>query len=169
MSRFVTLLRRHGEPPPRLGLVPIALAAAGTAFAIAIVGFATAWTGTPLVLGSFGASCVLVFSYPESPFSQPRSVIGGHVIASACGLVCLGLFGAEWWSMALAAALAVAAMHLTRTVHPPAGSNPVIVMLTAPGWQFLITPTLAGAVLLVAAALYFHAMVKGRVWPRYWL
>jgi len=169
MKRLVSLLRPHGAPPPRLTLSAIALATLGAGIAIGILAFASGFTQVPLVLGSFGASCVLVFGYPESPFSQPRSVIGGHVVASACGLACLALFGPVWWSMALAAAFAVAAMHLTRTVHPPAGSNPVIVMLAVPNWHFLLTPTLAGAVLLVAVALCFHALVKGRKWPRYWV
>jgi CBS-domain-containing membrane protein len=74
------------------------------------------------VLGSFGASCVLLFGYPDNPFSQPRNVIGGHFLTSLTGLCFLSVLGASWWSMALALATAVALMQLTRTVHPPAGS-----------------------------------------------
>ncbi len=70
--------------------------------------------------------------------------------------------------MALAAATAIGAMQLTRTVHPPAGSNPVIVMLTAPSWQFLLTPTLLGACILVIVALIFNNMPSKRNYPMYW-
>lgn len=70
--------------------------------------------------------------------------------------------------MALAAASGIAIMQLTCTVHPPAGSNPVIVMLTAPQWLFLITPTLIGAILLVLVALLFNNLRKDHSYPKYW-
>ena len=79
------------------------------------------------------------------------------------------VFGSSWWSMALALSSAIAIMHLTRTVHPPAGSNPVIVMLSMPGWRFLLTPTLLGAAILVAVALLFNNSRKTDRYPRYWL
>ena len=151
--------------PPR----DIMIAWFGGVLAIAAVGYLANVSGAPLMLGSFGASCVLLFGFPDSPFSQPRNVIGGHVLASLIGLVFLALFGAHWWSMALAAGTAIALMMLTRTVHPPAGSNPVIVMLLSPTWAFLLTPTLIGAVVLVLVALFFNNMPRERIYPRYWV
>jgi CBS-domain-containing membrane protein len=71
--------------------------------------------------------------------------------------------------MALAAGSAIAVMMATRTVHPPAGSNPVIVMLSAPTWSFLVTPTLAGALLLILVALAFHRGFGNRAYPNYWI
>ena len=71
--------------------------------------------------------------------------------------------------MAIAVGTAIACMQLTGTVHPPAGSNPVIVMLTAPGWNFLLTPTLIGALLLVLVAVFFNNFPKDRTYPKYWL
>jgi CBS-domain-containing membrane protein len=59
-------------------------------------------------------------------------------------------------------------MQVTRTVHPPAGSNPVIVMMAAPGWSFLVTPTLIGALLLVIVAMFFNNFRKGQTYPKYW-
>ena len=55
-----------------------------------------------MILGSFGASCLLIFAYPASPFAQPRNVIGGHVIATFTGILFMTLFGIHWWSMAMA-------------------------------------------------------------------
>jgi len=158
-----------GSCPPSPTLFDILMGWLGGVLAIGAVGYLAHVTGYPLVLGSFGASCVLIFGFPESPFSQPRNVIGGHVLASFIGLVFLSLFGPYWWSMALAAGTTIAAMMITRTVHPPAGSNPLIIMLLAPTWSFMLTPTLIGAVALVLVALFFNNIPKQRTYPRYWL
>jgi len=164
-----TGLRGCANCPPMPSLRHIAISWMGGCLAIAVVAYITQVSHTNLILSSFGATCVLVFGFPESPFSQPRNVIAGHFIASLVGLLFLMLFGAQWWSVALAVGTAIALMQLTRTVHPPAGSNPVIVMLTAPAWNFLLTPTLVGAVLLVLVALLFNNLVKGRSYPQYWV
>jgi CBS-domain-containing membrane protein len=122
-------------------------------------------SGQALVLGSFGASCVLLFGFPAGPFSQPRNVIGGHVLAAAVGLAFLMAFGPGWLPMACAAAVAVALMILTRTVHPPAGSNPVIIFVGHSTWSFLFMPTAAGAVMLVAIAWAFWRIQGVAKWP----
>ena len=155
--------------PARASLKHIGLSWLGGCLAIGVVAYLAAISHATLMLGSFGATCVLVFGFPESPFSQPRNVIAGHVLSSFVGLVFLVLLGTQWWSVALAAGTAIALMQLTRTVHPPAGSNPVIVMLTAPGWSFLLTPTLLGALLLVLVALLFNNLFSERAYPKYWL
>jgi CBS-domain-containing membrane protein len=121
-----------------------------------------------LLLGSFGASCVLLFGYPEVPFAQPANVVLGHFISAAVGLFFLHVCGPHAWSLGLAVGVAIVAMMATRTVHPPAGSNPVIVFLSHPGWGFLLFPVLAGAVPLTLVALLFHAVVRKRRYPVYW-
>ena len=166
---LLSILNGSANHPPRPSLRHIAISWMGGCLAIGVVAYLTASTHTNLMLGSFGATCVLVFGFPDSPFSQPRNVIAGHFIASLVGLLFLALFGAQWWSVALAAGTAIALMQLTRTVHPPAGSNPVIVMLTAPVWGFLLMPTLVGAVLLVLVAVLFNNLPKDRTYPKYWL
>jgi CBS-domain-containing membrane protein len=141
----------------------------GVFCASATVALSSSALQVPLVLGSFGATCVLVFGFPQVPFSQPRNVIAGHVLSSLIGLVFLSAFGSTWWSMALALATAVAVMLLTRTVHPPAGSNPVIVMLSQPAWTFLLTPTLCGAALIIIVALIVNNIGATRRYPAYWI
>lgn len=154
--------------PPLPALKSVAIAAAGAMLAVAVVAGMGSGTGILLVLGSFGASCVLLFGYPDVPFSQPRNVVFGHLLCSATGLVVLGVAGNHWWALALAVGFSIAAMMLTRTVHPPAGSNPVIVFLAQPGWSFLLFPTLAGALLLVAVALLFNNATRQANYPKYW-
>lgn len=154
--------------PPRASNKQIVVAGLGGAIAIgAVAGLAVA-SRQPLVLGSFGASCVLLFGFPESPFSQPRNVVFGHMLSSFVGLLAQKFLGAHWWTVALAAGSAIALMMLTRTVHPPAGSNPVIVHLAQPDWSFLLLPTAAGALLLVLTAALYLNITQKTAYPRYW-
>ena len=154
--------------PPRAPGKAVSLAFLGGFLAIAIIALLAQSLHVALVLGSFGASCVLVFGYPDVPFSQPRNVIAGHVLSTVIGLAFVHFCGPQWWSVALAVGSAIAVMMLTRTVHPPAGSNPVIVFLMQPGWDFALFPTLSGAVILVLVALFYHNLTREARWPKYW-
>jgi len=154
--------------PPRAPGKAVSLAFLGGFLAIAIIALLAQSLHVALVLGSFGASCVLVFGYPDVPFSQPRNVIAGHVLSTVIGLAFVHFCGPQWWSVALAVGSAIAVMMLTRTVHPPAGSNPVIVFLMQPGWDFALFPTLSGAVILVLVALFYHNLTRESRWPKYW-
>lgn len=154
--------------PPRAPVKNIVLAWLGGVLAIASAAALTDYLSVALMLGSFGASCVLVFGFPDVPFSQPRNVIAGHFLSSLVGLVFLTLFGPHWWSVALAAGTAIAVMMLTRTVHPPAGSNPVIVFMVQPGWGFLLMPTLLGALVIIAIALLYNNLTRSSKYPQYW-
>lgn len=159
---------RSAPPPPAPDPRKVALAWLGGVLAITVLSSLGDWLHVSLILGSFGASCVLVFGFPEVPFSQPRSVVAGHFLSTLVGLLFLELLGSHGWSLALAVGTAIAAMMLTRTVHPPAGSNPVIVFLAQPGWGFLWFPTLSGAMLLVAVALIYNNLRREQSWPQYW-
>lgn len=147
---------------PALG--EMALAGGGVFVGLSSVALLAVLSGQPWLLGSFGASCVLLFGFPNVPFSQPRNVIGGHVLCAAVGLLFLWLFGFSWWALAAAGAVATMLMLATQTVHPPAGSNPVIVFLSDPGWFFLLLPTLFGVLALVFLAK-IHARLRQYYWP----
>ena len=166
---FLSKLKGDNAPlPPQPSTKAVALAWLGGFLAIAAVASLNDLLSVALVLGSFGASCVLVFGYPDVPFSQPRNVVAGHFISSLVGLVFLFAFGPHWWSVALAVGTAIALMMLTRTVHPPAGSNPVIVFLMQPTWSFLLFPTLVGALVLMAVALVYNNVTRDAKYPKYW-
>ena len=159
------------HPPtraPTYSLNQGVMACAGVFTIIGVLAIGSFNLGVLLLLGSFGSSAVMVFTFPEIHFSQPRSVVGGHFICTAVGLAALALFGPTWWSLATAAAVSVALMMLTRTLHPPAGSNPVIVFLAAPQWGFLFVPTLSGALTMVVVAVIYHRATR-RTYPAYWL
>jgi CBS-domain-containing membrane protein len=122
MHSFLIKLRGDNTPlPAKPSGKNVALAWLGGFVAIAAVATLSDALSAVLILGSFGASCVLIFGYPDVPFSQPRNIVIGHVLSSLIGVTFLKLFGPTWWALALAAGTAIAAMMLTRTVHPPGG------------------------------------------------
>jgi len=169
MHFFKKFRGQNAALPPKTSYREIAFAWLGGFIAIALIGYATQTYDNLLVMGSFGASCVLLFGYPKSPFSQPRNVILGHLLSTGIGLVFLHFVGDQWWSMALALATAIAVMLASRTVHPPAGSNPLIVFLLGAPWEYLVFPTLIGSVILVVVALFYNNLHTNRSYPEYWM
>jgi len=136
--------------------------------AILMLGLATEHGGQVLLMAPFGASTVLLFAAWDAPLSQPRSLIFGHLLASIIALAMLTLLGGSTFVMALAFGTAMGAMVLTKTTHPPAGADVVVIFLTSAGWDFLAFPLLAGALLLFAAALALNRLAFKRDYPKFW-
>lgn len=157
-----------GSRPPHHGTRNIILGGVGGFVGIGALALLGAGFDVTLLLGSFGASCVLLFGYPEAPFAQPMNVIGGHLSSTVIGIAALQVFGPQPWALALAVGLAISVMMATRTVHPPAGSNPVIVFLGHAGWKFLLFPVMSGAVLLVLIAWIYNNATRKNRYPHYW-
>ncbi len=162
---MISQVKPAPSPAARTQTRPLLLAGTGTFLAFALIGWLASASGKPLILGSFGASCVLLFGFPGSPFSQPRNIVGGHLLTTICGLLFLQVFGAGWLSLAAASACALMLMMATRTVHPPAGSNPAIVFLGHAGWPFLLFPVAAGVLLLVTLGWIYWNVLARRAWP----
>lgn len=168
MSYFKKFKGQGEALPTKSPISEIAFAWLGGFISIFIIAYLTKSYDNLLVMGSFGASCVLLFGFPKSPFSQPRNVIFGHFLSTFIGLAFLHFLGNEYWSMALALATAIAVMIATNTVHPPAGSNPLIVFLLGANWDYLIFPSLIGSIILVIVALFYNNLHKNRAYPQYW-
>jgi CBS-domain-containing membrane protein len=134
--------------------------AAGGAVAIAIMEAFSVRAAIPLMAIPFGTSIVLVMGSPEVEAAQPRALIGGHLIATLVGLIVVKIAGPEAWAAALAVGLAIAAMHVTRTFHPPAGIDPLLVVVNNMPWAFLLVPVAVGAVTLAVFAFLWHLLVR---------
>lgn len=126
------------------------------------------WSEIALLMAPFGASCVLAFAVPDSPLAQPRSIVGGHLLSTAIGLALLHTAGFHAWTAALALGLSIMAMQWTRTLHPPAGADPLLVMTAGSAWSFLWSPVLLGSLLIVAVAWGYHRACR-RTYPQRWL
>ncbi|MEJ1970581.1 MAG: HPP family protein [Rhizomicrobium sp.] len=152
-------------PSPARTLGFAAVSGLGGFIVIFLLAQATASLHAVLLIAPFGASCVLVFALPQSPLARPRNVIGGHLISATTGVCVYALFGAVPWSFGFAVGLAIALMELTGTLHPPAGADPIVVLLAKAGWTFILSPVLAGAVLIVAIAFAYHRVLSQRPYP----
>ncbi|WP_444931573.1 HPP family protein [Microbulbifer sp. SSSA002] len=135
----------------------------------ALSSLGSAIQSTIWLIPPFGATMVILFGLPESPLAQPRNIIVGHLLTTAIGLSVAALAGVTPWSMGLAVGLAVSSMLLTNTTHPPAGANPLVVMLAGEHWDFLLMPVAAGTVLIVAFGVLYHRLISGQRYPKRWL
>ncbi len=158
--------------PPRPSRIVVQVV--GTAVALLLANAALSFTEHPWLLPSLGGSCVILFGMPRGIMAQPRSFIGGHLLATMVGLLFhegRRMFGGpiEPW-IALAVGTALAVMAVTRTIHSPAGANPVVVFAEDAGWNFLATPLLPGL-----ATLFLIAYAANNLpspwgvgpWPRF--
>jgi len=155
------LLRQQAKQP----LVIVIKAGLGGLLAIAVVAWVSHVTGNLLLMAPFGATCVLLFSAPSSPLSQPANVIGGHFVATAIGLLLQSFLPDEWWSLGLAVGLAIVAMAVLRVTHPPAGADPLVVFFDNPGWSYLGLPVIFGSLALVMIAWVFHRIPPCAIYP----
>jgi CBS-domain-containing membrane protein len=146
-----------------------AVAGLGAAIAIGAMEWFSVASHYPLVIIPFATSIVLVIGSPEAEPAQPRALIGGHVVATLVGLAMLRVTGPQAWAAAAAVGLAVVAMYVTATFHPPAGINPLLVVSNNLPWSFLLVPVLAGAVLLAGFAYLWHRWIRREPWPQRWL
>jgi CBS-domain-containing membrane protein len=142
-----------------------AVAGLGGAIAIGAMEWFSLASHYPLFFIPFATSIVLVIGSPDVEPAQPRALIGGHVVATVVGLLVLAVTGPHAWAAAVAVGLAILAMYLTGTFHPPAGINPLLVVTNNLPWSFLLAPVLAGALLLTAFAFLWHRWMHGRSWP----
>lgn len=114
------------------------------------------------LIGSFGASSVLVYGIINSPLAQPRNLIGGHVICAIIGVTIYKLFSGELWlACALAVSLSIVAMQITKTLHPPGGATALIAVtggkkIAELGYLYVLSPVLTGVLILFAVALIFN-------------
>ncbi|WP_291286760.1 HPP family protein [Flavobacterium sp.] len=131
------------------------------------------FSGTDIVflIGSFGASSVLVYGIIQSPFSQPRNLIGGHVISAIIGVTVNQLIpDIVWLSAPLAVSFSIIFMQITKTLHPPGGATALIAVTGSAqikdlGYMYVLSPVLDGVLILFITALVFNNMTSSRSYP----
>jgi CBS-domain-containing membrane protein len=142
--------------------------AAGGAVAIAAMEILAERTAVPLAFIPFATSIVMVMGSPDAKPAQPRALIGGHLLSAAIGLVMVTLAGPQPSAAAVAVGLAMIVMHATDSFHPPAGINPLLIVVNDRPWSFFVIPVTAGVAILVAFAFLWHNVTRRGSWPEKW-
>jgi CBS domain-containing membrane protein len=123
------------------------------------------------LIGSFGASSVLIYGVINSPLAQPRNLIGGHLICAFIGVSVNYLVTSEvWLAAALSVSVSIVMMQITKTLHPPGGATALIAVIGSEkikglGYMYLVTPILTGVLILLLMALFFNNITSERSYP----
>lgn len=177
-GEYFSKMKGGAKSPPGVGFVEVAWSWIGSLIGIGVCGYLSSKYFEPkdltLLIGSFGASAVLVFGAIKSPLAQPRNLVGGHIISGLSGVACYQLFGGTLWiAAALAVSFAIAVMLITKTLHPPGGATALIAVIGGAkihslGFLYAFIPAGAGAIVLLLVAVTVNNISKNRRYPEYW-
>ena len=118
------------------------------------------------LLASFGSSMVLLYGYPESPFAQPKNVFFGHFITTAIGLIFLNFVPFPIYIIIpLAVGFGVGFMILLNVTHPPAGGNPIIVIIGSVSFDYLLSPVISGSLIIIISAVAINRFILKKTYP----
>ncbi len=179
ISEYILKMKGSTKSPPGVGIGELAWSWLGSVLGIGLCGYLSSRYFEPrdlsLIIGSFGASAVLVYGAIKSPLAQPRNLVGGHILSALIGVACFQFFGNTIWiASALAVSFAIVAMLVTKTLHPPGGATALIAVIGGAkvhslGFFYALVPAGAGAVILLIVALLVNNLSQNRKYPEYWL
>uniref|UniRef100_A0A7C3Z0F6 HPP family protein n=1 Tax=Desulfobacca acetoxidans TaxID=60893 RepID=A0A7C3Z0F6_9BACT len=178
IGKFFRKMTGATQSPPRVSGMEVFWSWLGSFLGIAAVAYLNDGflekTDLVLIIGSFGASAVLIYGAIKSPLAQPRNLLGGHILSACIGVSAWKLlFVHPWLAAALAVSVSIAAMHLTKTLHPPGGATALIAVIGGPkihqlGYLYIVMPVAAGALIMLAVALVVNNLAPTRRYPEYW-
>ena len=140
-------------------------------FTIITIGFLTTLTyKTELglfLVASFGSTMVLLYGYPESPFAQPKNIFFGHLLTSIVGVIFVNLIPMPIYIMIpLAVGFGVFFMILAGVTHPPAGGNPIIVIIGSASFNYIISPVIIGSAIVLIFGVILNRFILKKEYPR---
>ena len=118
------------------------------------------------LIASFGSTMVLLFGYPESPFAQPKNIFFGHFVTATVGVIFVNFVPLPLYlSIPLAVGIAVGLMILLNVTHPPAGGNPVIVLMGSASYNYLLNPIIFGCIILIVFGVILNRFIAKKKYP----
>ena len=140
-------------------------------FSIVTIGFLTVLTYKTsygiFLIASFGSTMVLLYGYPESPFAQPKNIILGHFLTALIGIIFLNFVSLPiFLNIPLAVGFGVMFMILFKVTHPPAGGNPIIVIIGSVSFDYLLTPVLIGSIIVVMFGVIINKFLFKKEYPK---
>ena len=138
-----------------------------SAFTIGVLTVLTYKTAFGLFLaGTFGSSMVLLFGFPESPFAQPRNVFFGHFVTTLVGVIFVNLIPLPIYiNIAIAVGTGIFFMILLNVVHPPAGGNPIMVIIGSVSYDYLFFPIITGCFIIILLAIIINKFILKKNYP----
>ncbi len=119
------------------------------------------------LIASFGSTMVLLYGYPESPFAQPKNIILGHFLTALIGIIFLNFFPLPiFLNIPVAVGFGVMFMILLKVTHPPAGGNPIIVIIGSVSFDYLLTPVLVGSIIVVMFGVIINKFLFKKEYPK---
>ena len=171
-------MKGGGQSPPKVGLFEVLWSWIGSFLGISAVALThykiLDQTGLILIIGSFGASAVLIYGAIRSPLAQPRNLLGGHIFSAVIGVTAFQWLGGQpWLAAAVAVSTSIAVMHLTKTLHPPGGATALIAVIGGDsvhnlGYFYVFMPAALGAIVMLIIALIINNIPKNRRYPEFW-
>ena len=181
LEDYFNRMRGLEAPPSRARLSHVVWSGIGAFLGIYLISVLNQYifinsVDTIFLVGSFGASAVLIYAVPQAELSQPRNLIGGHILSAFIGITVYKYVPMEISILsALAVSLSIVLMHFTRTLHPPGGATALIAVIVSSqihelGYMFVMTPIATGTLILLIIALVVNNMSNNpnRHYPRYW-
>jgi CBS-domain-containing membrane protein len=175
---YLQKMKGSGQSPPKVGLIEVVWSWIGSFLGIAAVSLihykVLNHTDMVMIIGSFGASAVLIYGAIRSPLAQPRNLLGGHILSAIIGVTAFRWLGADpWVAAAVAVSTSIAVMHLTKTLHPPGGATALIAVIGSGtvhdlGYLYVLMPAALGAGVMLIIALIVNNIPKSRKYPEFW-
>ncbi len=149
-------------------LIKSSLAALFSAITIGALTYLTYKTTFGLFLiASFGSSMVLLYGYPESPFAQPKNIFFGHLLTSLVGIMISNFVPLPIFiTIPIAVGLGVGLMILFNVTHPPAGGNPIIVIIGSVSLDYLFSPVITGSIIIIIFAIIINRFILKKSYPK---
>ncbi len=176
--KYFRKMKGFTQSPPRPPISEVFWSWLGAFLGITAVAYShfnlLAQSDMVMIIGSFGASAVLIYGAIKSPLAQPRNLLGGHILSAFIGVFCYQTFSSQLWlAAALAVATAIAVMLVTRTLHPPGGATALIAVIGsskvhALGYLYVLVPVGLGAIIMLIVALLVNNLSSKRQYPEFW-
>lgn len=178
VQSYLRKMKGETSSPPMVSMSEIFWSWVGAFLGIASVSYLhynlVSESDMVMVVGSFGASAVLIYGAPGGPLSQPRNLLGGHLVSALIGVACYQLLSGQMWlASSIAVATAIGVMHLTKSLHPPGGATALIAVIGSDkihqlSFYYALIPVMAGAMIMFLIALVVNNIPESRKYPVFW-
>ena len=151
----------------KINIVQSTLAGLFSAITLAVLTLLTYKTELGIfIITSFGSSMVLLFAYPENTFSQPKNIFFGHLLTASVGVIFVNFIPLPLYlSIPLAVGIAVGLMILLNVTHPPAGGNPIVVLMGSASYNYLLNPIIFGSIILILFGVILNRFIAKKKYP----